>query len=49
MFKVNNKSTNNVKENISYDVALHVFAYTVIITVYTFTCLYTNLLFHDTF
>ena len=38
MFKVNIKSTNNVKANISWDVALDVFAYIVIIAVYTFTC-----------
>ena len=37
MFKVNNKSTDDVKANISF------FAYIVIIAVYTFTCLYTNL------
>ena len=45
MFKVNNKNTNHIKANISWDVALDVSANIVIITVYTFTYLYTNLLF----
>ena len=38
MSKANIKSTNDVKANISWDVALNVFAYKVIIAVYTFTC-----------
>ena len=38
MFKANIKSTNDVKANISWDVALDVFAYIIIIAVYTFTC-----------
>ena len=43
MFKINNKSTNDVKENVSWDVDLGIFSYIVIIAVYTFVSLYTNL------
>ena len=45
MFKINNKSTNDFKANISQDVVLYFFAYIVIIAVYRFTFLYANLLF----
>ena len=45
MFKVDNKSANNIKANISQDDVLDIFAYITIIAVCTFTCLYTNLLF----
>ena len=45
MFKVNNKSTNDVKANICWDAALDVFQYIVIIADYIFTPLYTILLF----
>ena len=44
MSNVNNKSTNDVKENISWDFDLDVFSYIVIIAVYAFICLYTSLL-----
>ena len=37
MFKVDNKSANNIKANISQDVVLDIFAYITIIAVCTFT------------